>query len=98
MSNPEGTATPAAAALRLGMRTNLNQFLLLVAVNALVCATLGQERTVVPLLAQQVFGLTALVGGLSFVAAFGLVKAVTNFFAGTLSDRYGRNPCSWPGG
>ena len=74
------------------MRTNLGQFLLLVAVNALVGATLGQERIVVPLLAERVFGLTALVGGLSFIAAFGVVKAVTNFFAGTLSDRYGRKP------
>jgi MFS family permease len=78
--------------LRLGMRANLGQFLLLVAVNALVGATLGQERTVVPLLADQVFGLTAFVSGLSFIAAFGLVKAITNFFAGTLSDRYGRKP------
>jgi MFS family permease len=92
VSHSNGTATPAAAELRLGMRTNLGQFMLLVAVNALVGATLGQERTVVPLLAQRVFGLTALVGGLSFIAAFGLVKAVTNFFAGTLSDRYGRKP------
>ena len=87
-----GAAMPEAPALGLGMRTNLSQFMLLVAVNALVGATLGQERTVVPLLAQRVFGLTALVGGLSFIAAFGPVKAVTNFFAGTLSDRYGRKP------
>jgi MFS family permease len=78
--------------LRLGLRANLGQFMLLVAVNALVGATLGQERTVVPLLADRVFGLTALVSGLSFIAAFGLVKAITNFFAGTLSDRYGRKP------
>ena len=92
MSTPGGPATPAAAELRLGMRTNLGQFLLLVAVNALVGATLGQERIVVPLLAERVFGLTALVGGLSFIVAFGVVKAVTNFFAGTLSDRYGRKP------
>jgi MFS family permease len=83
---------PTQVGLRLGLRANLAQFMLLVAVNALVGATLGQERTVVPLLADQVFGLTALVSGLSFIAAFGLVKAVTNFFAGTLSDRYGRKP------
>jgi MFS family permease len=89
------TAAPAPhtqRAVRLGLRTNLGQFALLVAVNALVGGTLGQERTVVPLLADRVFGLTALVSGLSFIAAFGLVKAVTNFFAGTLSDRYGRKP------
>jgi MFS family permease len=83
---------PIQVGLRLGLRANLAQFMLLVAVNALVGATLGQERTVVPLLADQVFRLTALVSGLSFIAAFGLVKAVTNFFAGTLSDRYGRKP------
>ena len=89
------TAAPAPhlqRAVRLGLRANLGQFMLLVAVNALVGATLGQERTVVPLLADQVFGLTALVSGLSFIAAFGLVKAIANFFAGTLSDRYGRKP------
>jgi len=92
VTGPGGAATPAVAPLRLGLHANLSQFLLLVAVNALVGATLGQERSVVPLLAEQVFGLTALVSGLSFIAAFGLVKAVTNFFAGTLSDRYGRKP------
>ncbi len=38
-------------AITLGLRQNLAQFLLLVAVNALVGGTLGQERTVLPLLA-----------------------------------------------
>ncbi len=83
---------PAVSAVRLGLRANLAQFLLLVAVNALVGATLGQERTVVPLLAEQVFHLTDLTAALTFIVAFGSVKAVTNFFAGTLSDRFGRKP------
>jgi MFS family permease len=78
--------------LRLGLRPNLAQFALLVAVNALVGGTLGQERTVVPLLATQVFHLAAVTSALTFILAFGVVKAVTNFFAGTLSDRYGRKP------
>ena len=52
----------------------------------------GQERTVVPLLATGVFGLTALSSALTFIVAFGLTKAVTNFAAGALSDRYGRKP------
>jgi MFS family permease len=78
--------------VRLGLRANLTQFSLLVAVNALVGATLGQERTVVPLLAEQTFGLSGFSAGLLFIVAFGLVKAVTNFFAGTLSDRLGRKP------
>ncbi|MBF6557939.1 MAG: MFS transporter [Acidimicrobiales bacterium] len=53
---------------------------------------IGQERTVLPLLAKQVFGLAAFSSALTFIVAFGAVKAVTNFFAGTLSDRYGRKP------
>jgi MFS family permease len=78
--------------VRLGLRANLAQFSLLVVVNALVGGTLGQERTVVPLLAQQTFHLAAFSSALTFILAFGAVKAVTNFFAGTLSDRFGRKP------
>jgi MFS family permease len=62
------------------------------AINALVGGTLGQERTVVPLLAEQTFHLAAFSSALTFILAFGAVKAVTNFFAGTLSDRFGRKP------
>jgi MFS family permease len=76
----------------LGLRENLPQFLLLVAVNALVGGMIGQERTVLPLLAEREFGLTDVTFTVSFVAAFGLVKAATNFVAGTLSDRWGRKP------
>ena len=78
--------------VRLGLRTNLGQFALLVAVNALVGGMVGQERTVLPLLATNVFGLAALSSALTFIVAFGLTKAVTNFAAGALSDRYGRKP------
>ena len=53
---------------------------------------IGQERTVLPLLATEAFGLTAFTSTLTFIAAFGAVKAVTNLFAGTLSDRHGRKP------
>src|SRR5262245_43998171 len=52
----------------------------------------GQERTVLPLIADHVFGLTAFSAALTFIVAFGIVKAATNFFAGTLSDRFGRKP------
>ncbi len=76
----------------LGLRENLGQFVLLVGVNALVGGMIGQERTVLPLLARSEFGLTALTTTLTFIAAFGAVKALTNFFAGTLSDRHGRKP------
>lgn len=82
------TATP----LRLGLRANLAQFSLLVAVNALVGGMLGQERTVLPLLAERTFHLAAYTAALTYILAFGITKAATNYFAGTFSDRYGRKP------
>jgi MFS family permease len=86
-------STPTTEApLRLGLKENIAQFSLLVGVNALVGGMIGQERTVLPLLAKQEFGLTAFTATLTFIVAFGAVKAATNFFAGTLSDRYGRKP------
>jgi MFS family permease len=89
-------STPATATggrgMRLGLRANLAQFSLLVAVNALVGGMLGQERTVLPLLAERTFHLSAYTAALTYIVAFGATKAVTNFFAGTLSDRYGRKP------
>jgi MFS family permease len=78
--------------VRLGIRANLAQFSLLVGVNALVGGMVGQERTVVPLLATRVFGLDAFTAALSFIVVFGAVKAVTNLVAGTFSDRFGRKP------
>ena len=79
-------------AVRLGLRENLAQFSLLVGVNALVGSVLGQERTVVPLMATQTFHLHAYSAVTTYIVAFGLVKAATNFFAGTLSERVGRKP------
>ncbi len=87
------TRTPTGTApVRLGLAANLGPFLLLVAVNAAVGGLLGQERTVVPLLAHDTFGLSGYTSALTFILAFGAVKAITNFFAGTLADRYGRKP------
>lgn len=76
MTDTEATPKP----IRLGLRANLAQFSLLVGVNALVGGMIGQERTVLPLLATEVFGLTAFTATLTFIAAFGIVKAATNFF------------------
>ena len=81
-----------AVPTRLGLRANLAQFSLLVAVNALVGGMVGQERTVLPLLAGQVFAVGALTAALAFIVAFGVTKAVTNLAAGMLADRYGRKP------
>ena len=76
--------------IQLGLRENLPQFALLVGVNALVGGMVGQERTVLPLLAEEEFGLSGYAVALTFIVAFGLTKAVVNFFAGALADRYGR--------
>src|SRR2546423_2226037 len=78
--------------VRLGLQANLAQFGLLVGVTALGGGMMGRERPVLPLLAEREFHLTAFTAALTFIAAFGAVKAATNFFAGTLSDRYGRKP------
>jgi MFS family permease len=84
--------SPAARPVRLGLRQNAGQFTLLVAVNALVGGMLGQERTVLPLLAEAEFGLQAYTAALTYILAFGLAKAGTNYVAGAWSDRCGRKP------
>ena len=81
-----------ARPIRLGLRENLAQFSLLVGVNALVGAMIGQERTVLPLLGVRVFHLHAFTAALTYIVAFGVMKALTNFVAGALSDRTGRKP------
>jgi MFS family permease len=74
----------------LGLRANWRQFWLLVLVNAFVGAMVGLERTVLPLIAEREFGLASKSAALSFIATFGVVKALTNLFAGRLADRFGR--------
>jgi MFS family permease len=83
---------PAAPPIRLGLGANAGQFAVLVGVSALVGGMIGQERTVLPLLASEVFGLTGFTVGLTFLFAFGLTKAFTNLAAGGLADRFGRKP------
>ena len=83
-------STPEVAGPRLGLRANWRQFWLLVAVNGFVGAMAGLERTVVPLLGEHEFGLASRSATLSFIASFGLVKGISNWYAGTLSDRIGR--------
>jgi MFS family permease len=80
------------ATVRLGLRENLAQFSLLVVINALVGGMVGQERTVLPLLAERTFGLTAVAASSSFVIVFGASKALTNLATGALADRVGRKP------
>jgi MFS family permease len=77
---------------RLGLKENYFQFGLLVIVNAFVGAMVGLERTVLPELAEKEFALVAKTAVLSFIVVFGFTKSITNYFAGRLSDRYGRKP------
>jgi MFS family permease len=76
--------------VELGLRENAAQFSLLVAVNALVGAMVGLERSTLPLIGQEQFGLASSVAVLSFIVAFGLAKALTNLGAGALAQRVGR--------
>lgn len=76
--------------LQLGLKENWKQFTLLVIVNAFVGAMIGLERTILPELAVREFNLEAKSAILSFIVVFGLTKAITNYFAGRLSDKYGR--------
>src|SRR5215468_4038576 len=50
----------------------------------------GLERSVLPLLGEQTFALASTAATLSFIASFGIVKALANLFAGRLSDQIGR--------
>jgi MFS family permease len=86
-----GSQAPAGP-VRLGLAANAAQFSLLVAVNALVGGMLGQERTVLPLLAHREFHVAAYTAALTFILAFGVAKAATNYLAGSWSDRFGRKP------
>lgn len=77
---------------RLGLRENLPQFTLLVVLNAFVGAMVGLERTVLPLLGEQEFGLSSKTAITSFIVSFGVTKAVINLVAARLSERIGRKP------
>ena len=86
-SLPSQVTTPD---VQLGLRANWQQFALLVLVNVFVGGMVGLERSIVPLLGQQVFGLASTTAVLAFIVSFGIVKALANLFAGRLSDRIGR--------
>src|SRR5688572_19227189 len=82
--------SPTTGGIRLGLRENVAQFVLLVVVNAFVGAMVGLERSIIPAMAEQEFQLAARTAVLSFIVVFGVAKALTNYGAGRLADRHGR--------
>ncbi len=80
---------PAPESVKLGLQANLNQFAILVVINAFVGALVG-FYALVPLIGQRDFGLTSNTVILSYVFSFGVTKAVCNYYAGGLADKFGR--------
>jgi len=89
-SNDKEGKSKQSNPIKLGLRPNIQQFLILVLVNAFVGAMIGLEQTVVPLIGKSEFGIESSAIIVSFIASFGAVKAVLNLLAGNLSDKWGR--------
>ncbi|ATY83886.1 MFS transporter [Kyrpidia spormannii] len=66
------------------------QIALLVIVNLFVGGMVGLERTVLPLLAKEEFGIAGKSAAVAFIISFGVVKALSNLFAGRIADLLGR--------
>jgi MFS family permease len=75
---------------KLGLKENWQQFTLLVIINAFVGGMIGLERNILPQLAEQEFGLASKTAIFSFIIAFGITKAICNYFTGKLANKIGR--------
>lgn len=76
--------------IKLGLKENWKQFTLLLIINAFVGGMVGLERTILPSFAENKFDIVSGTVVLSFIAAFGITKAIANYFAGKLANLYGR--------
>lgn len=76
--------------IKLGLKENWKQFFLLVIVNAFVGGMVGLERSILPQIAEEEFHMAAKTAILSFIIVFGIVKAITNYYTGTLANKVGR--------
>jgi len=76
--------------INLGLKENWQQFTLLVIINAFVGGMVGLERSILPRIADVEFHIAAKIAILSFIIVFGIVKAITNYYTGALSDKFGR--------
>lgn len=77
-------------AVQLGLKENWRQFTLLVIINGFVGGMVGLERSILPQIAEKEFAVAAKTAILSFIIVFGVVKAITNYYTGTLADKFGR--------
>ncbi|WP_162342327.1 MFS transporter [Cyclobacterium salsum] len=76
--------------IQLGLKENWKQFTILVIVNAFVGGMIGMERTIIPQFAEMEFGIASKTAILSFITAFGITKAIANYYTGRLANRFGR--------
>jgi MFS family permease len=76
--------------VKLGLKENWKQFTLLVIINAFVGGMVGMERSILPRIADAEFNIAAKTAILSFIIVFGIVKGATNYFTGTLANKFGR--------
>jgi len=88
----EAASTPQTlgSSVTLGLRQNWRQFALLILINAFVGGMVGIERTVVPLIGSEEFGITSTTIVVSFIVSFGVIKALTNLVSGQFADSWGR--------
>src|SRR3979411_3033076 len=89
MSEPSSLPS-GGSRVRLGLKENWRQFALLILINAFVGGMVGIERTVVPLIGSDEFGITSTTIVVSFIVSFGIVKALANLVSGRLADAWGR--------
>lgn len=90
MSEAATPSQPGDSRVRLGLRENWRQFALLILINAFVGGMVGIERTVVPLIGSEEFGIASTTIIVSFIVSFGVIKALANLVSGQLADTWGR--------
>src|SRR5437764_6706092 len=90
MTASETDASVQSGAVTLGLLANWRQFALLVLINAFVGGMVGIERTVVPLIGSEEFGIASTTLVVSFIVSFGVIKAFTNLVSGQFADVWGR--------
>jgi MFS family permease len=76
--------------VKVGIRNNLQQFILLVIITAFIGGMVGMERSLIPQLAEKIFHLASKTAMFSFIVAFGITKAITNYYTGFFANKYGR--------